>query len=209
MRRAGLWLLAAALAGVATAQAETAPTPGECGETGGGTSRCLYRSMVPSAGLISECRDDSACRVGVYHGRADHATWFTPPAGMAALPRPAVTWYTAGLAEARFACGAGCAFSYFFEVRRQRISSARWGVLAVDPLRLLAVAAEEQALVGRQIFSGREVARIERPWAAARWLGEVVTAARMDPDGRLTFTWLKGPERTPVTERVSIPSIPR
>jgi hypothetical protein len=43
----------------------------------------------------------------------------------------------------------------------------------------------------RQVFSGREVARIERPWAPSRWLGEVVTALRFDPDGRLSFTWLR------------------
>lgn len=210
MRRVGLWLLGAALAGAATVGAETAPTPGECGEAGGGgTSRCLYRSMMPSAGLIAECTTDVACRVGVYHGRPDNATWFTPPAGIVTLPRPTVTWHTAGLAEARFGCGPGCVFSYFFEVRRQRVSSARWGVLAIDPLRLLAVGAEERALVVRQIFSGRQVARIERSWASARWLGEVVTDARLEPEGRLTFTWLKGAERTAVTERVSIPSVPR
>ena len=29
-----------------------------------------------------------------------------------------------------------------------------------------------------------------------------------DPDGRLSFTWLRGQERTPVSERVSVPSVP-
>jgi hypothetical protein len=59
-----------------------------------------------------------------------------------------------------------------------------------------------------QIFSGREVGRIERDWASGDWLGDVITALRFDPDGRLSFTWLRGAERAPVSERVSVPSVP-
>ena len=64
-------------------------------------------------------------------------------------------------------------------------------------------------LTVRQIFSGREVARITRDWTPGPSLGNALTEIHFDPDGRLTFTWLKGKDRTPVTERVSVPSIPR
>jgi hypothetical protein len=75
----------------------------------------------------------------------------------------------------------------------------------VDLRRLLLAQPEDRALVMRQIFSGREVARITRDWAG----GSPRDALTVDPDGRVTFTWLKGNERTPVTERVSVPSVPR
>ena len=81
-------------------------------------------------------------------------------------------------------------------------------MLAADSTRLLMAAVEGRALVVRQLFSGREVARIEREWAPAAWLGDVVTTLRFDPDGRLSFTWLRGQERAPVSERVSVPSVP-
>jgi phosphoserine phosphatase len=74
--------------------------------------------------------------------------------------------------------------------------------------RLLVAQAEGRSLVARQIFAGREVARIERDWAPGP-LESALTTVHFDPDGRLTFSWLKGAERTPVTERVSIPSMPR
>lgn len=64
-------------------------------------------------------------------------------------------------------------------------------------------------LTVRQIFSGREVARIIRDWTPGPSLANALTEIHFDPDGRLTFTWLKGKDRTPVTERVSVPSIPR
>ena len=67
---------------------------------------------------------------------------------------------------------------------------------------------EERALVVRQIFSGRPVARIERHWAPDLWMGAAITSLHFDPDGRLSFTWLRGSERVPVTERVSVPSVP-
>jgi hypothetical protein len=82
-------------------------------------------------------------------------------------------------------------------------------VLAVDPRRLLVAAAEDRALVVRQMFSGRPVARIERDWAPSPWLGDVITRLRFDPDGRLSLTWLAGAERAPVAERVSVPTAPR
>jgi hypothetical protein len=34
-----------------------------------------------------------------------------------------------------------------------------------------------------------------------------VTVLRFDPDGRLSFSWLAGPERRTVSERVSVPSV--
>ena len=186
------------------------PTPGECARAGAGPpSRCLYRSLLPSAGLVADCKTDADCRVGYYYGDPEHPTWLTPPKDIPTLPKPEVIWRTATLAEARFDCGAPCTVSYFFEARRRRVSPPRGFVLDVDPRRLLLVAAEDRALVVRQVFSGREVARIERPWAPSRWLGEVVTALRFDPDGRLSFAWLRGGDRVPVSERISVPSVPR
>ncbi|MDP2626940.1 MAG: hypothetical protein Q8Q58_08550 [Candidatus Rokubacteria bacterium] len=204
-------LLLLALVVLAAAPATAAdPTPGECSGAGGASpSRCLYRSMLPSAGLVAECESDARCRVGYYAGSPTKATWLAPPRGLATLPKPRVIWHSATFAEARFDCGRSCSVSYFFEARRHFISQPRWFVLDVDLRRQLLAAAEERALVVRQIFSGREVARIERPWSQAAWLGDVVTTLRFDPDGRLSFTWLRGSERAPVSERVSIPSIPR
>lgn len=165
--------------------------------------------MLPSAGLVAECESDARCRVGVYAGRPDRPVWLAPPPGLAVLPRPMVIWHSATFAQARFDCGRPCTVSYFFEARRHLISAPRRSVLDVDLRRQLLAAVEDRALVVRQIFSGREVARIERPWSPAPWLGDAVTALRFDPDGRLSFTWLRGAERTPVSERLSIPSIPR
>jgi hypothetical protein len=201
-------LAGAALVALGWAGAAAAPrtTPGECTRDG---LYCLYRSIVPSAGLVADCRSASDCRVGYYYGAPEHATWFTPPAGTPAFPKPTVTWHTATLAEARFPCGPGCATSYFFEARRRRVSPPRRDVMEVDPTRQLLAAAVARALVVSQIFAGREVARIERPWAPASRLVDVVTGVRFDPDGRLAFTWLRGEERVPVTERVVVPSIPR
>jgi hypothetical protein len=175
----------------------------------GGPVRCLYRSLLPSAGLVAVCATDSDCRVGHYYGDPERAVWLAPPAGIATLPRPEVIWRTATLAEARFDCGRACSFSYFFEARRRRLSAPRWAVLAVDARRWLLAAAEGRALVVRQLFAGREVIRLERDWAPAAWLGEVLRDVRFDPDGRLTLTWLRGADRVAVTERVSVPSGPR
>ncbi len=165
--------------------------------------------MLPSAGLVAECESDARCRVGHYAGSPARATWLTPPPGLAQLPKPRVIWHSATFAEARFDCGRPCTVSYFFEARRRLVSQPRWFVLDVDLRRQLLAAAEERALVVRQIFSGREVARIERPWAPAPSLADVVVSLRFDPDGRLSLTWLRGAERTPVSERLSIPSLPR
>ena len=76
----------------------------------------------------------------------------------------------------------------------------------MDVRRWLLAAAEGPAIVVRQIFAGRPVARIERAWAPGLSALEAVTAIRFDPDGRLTFTWLAGPDRRPVTERITVPS---
>lgn len=145
--------------------------------------------------------------MGAYHGSPETPTWFAPPPGSETLPRPAVRWHTATLGEARFDGGPAGTLSYFFEVRRQRISGARAAVLDVDVRRSLYAAAEERALVVRQIFSGRAVTRIERPWAPGLEVRAAVIALRFDPDGRLSFTWLAGPERRTVSERVSVPSV--
>ncbi|MGH7315404.1 MAG: hypothetical protein ACREJS_04010 [Candidatus Rokuibacteriota bacterium] len=99
--------------------------------------------------------------------------------------------------------------SYFFEAKRRRLSPPRPQALDVDLRRLLVAQADARALVVRQIFSGREVARITRDWAPGASLSDALTEIHFDPDGRLTFTWLKGSDRTPVRERVSVPSIPR
>jgi len=145
--------------------------------------------------------------VGAYQGAPETPTWFPPPPWRDTLPRPAVRWHTATLGEARFAGGSGATLSYFFEARRHRISGPRAGVLEVDVRRSLFAATEERALVVRQIFSGRPVTRIERPWAPGLDVRAAVTALRFDPDGRLSFTWLAGPERRTVSERVSVPSV--
>lgn len=182
---------------------------GECASgSGAGPTRCLYRSLLPSSGIVADCESEARCRVGAYYGSPDAPTWFEVPAGMDALPRPRVRWHTATLAEVRFDCGPTCTMSYFFEARRRRISPARAAVLDVDVRRSLVATAEGPAVVVLQIFAGRPVARIERPWSAGLTAREAVTALHFDPDGRVTFTWLSGPERRPVTERVTVPSVP-
>jgi hypothetical protein len=120
-----------------------------------------------------------------------------------------VIWRAATFAEIRFACGPSCRVSYFFEAKRRRLSPPRRQVLDVDLSRLLVAQADDRVLAVRQIFSGREVARITRDWAPAASLEDVLPETRFDPDGRLTFTWLRGQARAPITERVSIPSVPR
>lgn len=200
-------LLAVAGHGVAGA-AEPEPVAGECADVAGGGTRCLHRSGLPSAGLIAVCRSVQDCRVGYYYGSLEDVTWFVPPPGLATLPRPEVLWFTSTLAQARVACGPACTWSYFFDARRRRLSPPRANVLAVDANRLLLAAGEERALVARQVFSGRPVLRIERDFAPGP-AAAAVARARFDPDGRLVVTWLRGPSREPVTERVSVPSVPR
>ena len=191
------------------AAASPAPVAGDCAGPGGvGPSRCLYRSAFPSTGLVADCRTDRDCRVGYYYGDPDRPVWFEPPPDLGALPKPDVIWRSATFAEVRFACGPSCSVSYFFEARRRRLSPPRRQALDVDLRRLLVAQAEAQALTVRQIFSGREVARIEREWTGGS-VEAALTDLHFDPDGRLTFTWLQGQGRTPVTERVSVPSVPR
>lgn len=203
--KAGLILVAAALGLLGAA-----PVRGDCAGAGGAEpSRCIYRSAFPSAGIVADCRTDRECRVGYYYGDPSAPVWLAPPPGMATLPKPDVIWRAATFAEMRFDCGHPCSVSYFFEAKRRRLSEPRRMVLDVDVRRLLLAAVEDRAVVVRQIFSGREVARIERPWAGGAWLGDAIESLHFDPDGRLTFTWLKAPERAPVTERVSVPSVPR
>ncbi len=185
------------------------PAPGECTSDAAGASLCVYRSFAPSTGIVASCRGPRDCRVGYYYGKLDDAVWFEPPPGMSTLPVPEVFWVTSGLAQVRVGCGQGCSWSYFFEVTRRRLSAPRPDVLAVDSRRSLVACAESRALVLRQIYSGREVARIERDWAPADRLEDAITALRFDPDGRISFTWLRGAARTPVSERVSVPSVPR
>jgi hypothetical protein len=205
-----VWAVSALLL-LAAAGPAAVPAPpiakGECAAEDG-VARCLFRSFVPSIGIVSSCRGRE-CRVGWYYGDPADPSWLEPPPGLDSLPPPEVLWLTGSLAQIRFECGPACSWSYFFEVTRRRLSAPRAGVLAADHRRQLAAMAEGRALAVRQMFSGREVIHIERDWAPGRWLGEVVTAIHFDPDGRLSFTWLRGPDRTPVTERVSVPSIPR
>jgi hypothetical protein len=89
------------------------------------------------------------------------------------------------------------------------LSSPQPDVLAVDAHRLLMAQVDGRALAVRQIFSAREVARIARDWAPGLSLRDALTAIHFDPDGRLTLTWLQGAARAAVTERISVPSIPR
>jgi len=183
---------------------------GDCAGSGAEQpSRCLYRSAFPSTGLIANCRTDHDCRVGYYYGDPDKPVWLDPPPDLRTLPKPDVIWRAATFAEIRFACGPTCHTSYFFEAKRRRLSPPRNQVLDVDLRRLLIAQADGPDLTVRQIFSGREVARITRDWATGPTLASALTEIHFDPDGRLTFTWLKGKDRTPVTERVSVPSIPR
>jgi len=209
VRALPLLLLVGAVVGVMGATAPGAPDPGECAPAAAGASLCVYRSLLPSAGIVVSCQDDRHCRAGYYYGSPTDAVWFEPPPGLGSLPRPEVTWLTATLAQVRLDCGPPCSWSYFFEARWRRLSEPRPSVLAVDPRRLLMALADGHALAVRQLFSGREVARIERDWAPAVWLGDVIAALHFDADGRLSFTWLRGKERVPVSERVSIPSVPR
>lgn len=172
-------------------------------------SRCIYRSAFPSTGLVAHCRSDRDCRVGYYYGDPEKPVWLDPPPGLATLPKPAVIWHEATFAEIRFDCGAPCRISYFFEAKRRRVSPPRPQVLDTDTRRLLIAQAEGSTLVVRQIFSGREVARLDRDWAPGLSLEAALTTIHFDPDGRLSFTWLKGADRTPVSERVSAPTVPR
>ncbi len=208
MRGLALLLLLSPAVSLAAASASPPATPGECSGERGGVSICIYRSLLPSAGIVASCRDRGYCRVGYYYGRPSDAVWFRLPPGMATFPEPEVIWLTSTLAQVRFECGRPCSWSYFFEATRRRLSEPRRSVLVADPRRLLMAVAEERALVVRQVFSGREVARIERDWAPGAWPGDAITALRFDPDGRLSFTWLRGEARVPVNERVSVPSIP-
>jgi hypothetical protein len=118
-----------------------------------------------------------------------------------------VIWHEATFAEVRFEIGAGHV-SYFFEAKRRRLSRPLPGVLAVDIRRLLIAQADGRAIAVRQLFAGREVAYLERDFSPGP-LESAVTAIHFDPDTRLTLSYLRGPSREPVTERLSIPSIPR
>ena len=182
------------------------PSPRSARPKGPTGSHCLYRSWLPSTGIVASCRDDRDCRVGYYYGDPGKPVWIEPPAGMTPLPKPEVTWSNPTFAQIRFDCGPACSVSYFFEAKRRRLSGPRRSVLAVDDQRLLLAAVEDRALVIRQIFSGREVTRIERDWAPGPWLGDIIIGTKFNSDGRLSFTWLRGPDRVTVIERQSIPS---
>ena len=146
--------------------------------------------------------------MGYYYGDPEKPVWLDPPPSWPTLPRPDVLWRAATFAEIRFACGPACHVSYFFEAKRRRLSPPRSQVLDVDLRRLLLAQEDGSAIAVRQIFSGREVARITRDWAGAS-LRDALSSIHFDPDGRLTFTWMEGKDRNPVTERVSVPSVPR
>jgi hypothetical protein len=203
------WLLLGALVVLAAGPA-AAEAPADCAGPGGdGPSRCLFRSALPSAGIVAECTSDRDCRVGYYYGGPEQPTWFTAPPELAKLPMPEVQWHTATFAETRFACGRACSWSYFFEAKRRLLSAPRRDVLDADFRRLLMAQAEGRALAIRQIYSAREVLRLERDWAPGLSVGEAIKEIHFDPDGRLTFTWLKGSARERVSERVTVPSFAR
>lgn len=209
MRRGAAALGAAVLLLVAPAgaRADAPAVPGECAPAAAVT-RCLYRSSLPSVGFVSDC-ERTRCRVGYYYGSVDDAEWLPLPEGWTAFPPPEVSWPSSTFAEVRFPCGPACSVSYFFDGRRRRLSAPRRDVLAFDQRRLLIASAEDRALVIRQAYAGREVARIERDWAPGLAVAEAVRSVAFHPDGRLSFTWLRGPGREPVAERLTVPSIPR
>lgn len=178
------------------------------GPGGDGPSRCLHRSVAPSSGLVVVCESDARCRIGHYYGDPEAPTWFPLPPGVTTVGKPDVRWRTGLLAEVRAPCGAGCRLVWLLDARRHRLSPAWPRALDVDSRRLLVAVPEGRALVVRQAFAGREVLRLERPWAPGP-LEEALRSARFEPDGRLSLTWLRGPERGVVTERVSVPAAPR
>jgi hypothetical protein len=134
--------------------------------------------------------------------------WFEPPPGLTTLPRPEVIWHEAAFAEVRFDTGAG-AVSYFFEAKRRQLSRPLVDVLAADTRRHVMAQAAGRALVVRQIFSGREVLRIERDWAPGTSVRDAITAIHFDPDTRMTISYVRGVAREAVTERISVPGVPR
>lgn len=198
------------LAALATPLLVASVVSAECVREGASGTYCLFRSLLPSTGIVAHCQQERGdCRVGYYYGDPAKATWIAPPPEIAVLPMPEVTWITATLAQVRFACGLHCSESYFFEAKRKRLFGPRRDVLAVDSLRGLVATADGRALVVRVMSSGRELARVERDWAPGPWLGDAITQLRFDPDGRMSFTWLRGAAREPVSERVSISTVSR
>lgn len=207
-RRYAVVVLAVGLVLVpALARSQPRPVPGECSPAGP-VQRCLFRSAVPSVGLVSVC-EETRCRVGFYYGSVDAPEWLPRPEGWTTFPPPEVTWHSSTFAEVRFGCGPSCSVSYFFDGRRRRLSPPRRDVRALDQRRMLVASPEGRALVVRQVYSGREVARIERDFAPGLEAAAAVREARFHPDGRLSFVWLRGAARDPVAERVSVPSMPR
>ena len=187
-----------------------APSAGECSGPGGaGLSHCLYRSLLPSTGIVADCKSDTDCRIGYYYGGPDQVTWFSPPPGMATIPKPEVIWHSATFAETRIGCGPACTWSYFFEGKRRLLSEPRHDVLQVDYRRLLMAQGDGRALTIRQIFSARDVVKIERDWTPGLTASGAIREIRFDQDGRLSFTWLRGAQRMPVAERVTVPSFAR
>ena len=55
------------------------PVAAECAPEGPTGSHCLYRSLLPSTGIVASCRDDRDCRVGYYYGDPGKAVWIEPP----------------------------------------------------------------------------------------------------------------------------------
>lgn len=164
---------------------------------------------MPSTGIVADCTSDRECRTGYYYGGPTQVTWFTPPAGMGAMPKPEVIWHNATFAEARIGCGRACTWSYFLEAKRRSLSAPRRDVLDIDVRRLLMAQGDGRVLAIRHIFSGRDVVRLERDWSPGLTAAEAIKEIRFDQDGRISITWLKGTERAPVTERVTVPSIAR
>ena len=83
MRALRLFLLGALVLLAPWPAAATPVSKGECSGPGGaGPSHCLYRSLMPSTGIVADCKSDRDCRVGYYYGGPERATWFTAPLAM-------------------------------------------------------------------------------------------------------------------------------
>src|ERR1700757_1450931 len=113
MRALALALLVGAAAGATGAFPPQAPSRRERAPQPHGRTLCIYRSLIPSAGVVSSCRTEHDCRVGYYVGDPSQAVWFRPPPTLGTFPTPDVSWLTSTFAEVRVDCGHRCSFSYF------------------------------------------------------------------------------------------------
>ena len=190
--------------------AAAAPAPAECSGPGGaGPSHCLYRSVLPSAGIVADCVSDRDCRVGYYYGGPERATWYTPPQGMASLPKPRRDLAHGDLRRDALRLRPPCAWSYFFEARRHLLSEPRRDVLDVDYRRLLMAQVDGRALAIRQIFSARDVLRTRAGLGAGALRRRGDHGDPLRPRRAADLHLAQGSGRERVSERVSVPSFAR